>query len=105
MVTMLRLSLVLSVVFCCLGPAAPAQEPKSGSGVYFANGVMPEWRSFFSETTWHWSLLIVLLFRLFDIAKPWPVGPSQTLPGGWGVTIDDLLAALYVNLVMLLFLA
>ncbi len=39
MVTMLRLSLVLSVVFCCLGPAAPAQEPKSGSGVYFANGV------------------------------------------------------------------
>ncbi len=75
------------------------------SSLYFANGVMPEWRSFFSETTWHWSLLIVLLFRLFDIAKPWPVGPSQTLPGGWGVTIDDLLAALYVNLVMLLFLA
>ena len=38
------------------------------------------------------------LFRLFDIWKPWPVKQSQKLPGGWGVTVDDLLAALYVNL-------
>ena len=37
------------------------------------------------------------LFRLFDIAKPWPVGTSQNLAGGLGVTVDDLLAALYVN--------
>ncbi len=40
----------------------------------------------------HW-----LLFRLFDIWKPWPVNISQNLPGGWGVTIDDVLAAGYVN--------
>ena len=46
----------------------------------------------------------MLLFRLFDIAKPWPIGPSQALPGGWGVTIDDLLAALYVNIIMLFLL-
>ena len=44
------------------------------------------------------------LFRLFDIWKPWPVRQSQSLPGGWGVTVDDLLAALYVNLVILPFL-
>ena len=75
------------------------------SSLYFTNGTMPEWWFFFGESTWHWSVAIVLLFRLFDIAKPWPVGPSQALPGGWGVTIDDLLAALYVNLVMLFFLA
>lgn len=41
-------------------------------------------------------------FRLFDIWKPWPVRQSQRLPGGWGVTADDLLAALYVNLVWFL---
>ncbi|NBV23537.1 MAG: hypothetical protein EBS05_16660, partial [Proteobacteria bacterium] len=35
---------------------------------------------------------------------PWPVRQSQSLPGGWGVTVDDLLAALYVNLVSLPFL-
>ena len=66
---------------------------------------MPEWTYFFGETTWHWSVVIVLLFRLFDITKPWPIGASQALPGGWGVTIDDLLAALYVNIIMLFLLA
>lgn len=35
------------------------------------------------------------LFRLFDIWKPWPVRQSQRLPGGWGVTVDDFLAAAY----------
>ncbi|MBI3882108.1 MAG: phosphatidylglycerophosphatase A [Verrucomicrobia bacterium] len=40
------------------------------------------------------------LFRLFDIWKPWPVRQSQRLPGGWGVVVDDVLAAVYVNLVM-----
>ena len=35
-------------------------------------------------------------------AKPWPVYQSQSLPGGWGVTIDDLLAAVYVNVAALL---
>ncbi len=37
-------------------------------------------------------------FRIFDIAKPWPVRGSQSLPGGWGITVDDFLAAVYVNL-------
>ena len=37
-------------------------------------------------------------FRFFDVLKPWPVRQSQRLPGGWGVTMDDVLAALYVNL-------
>jgi phosphatidylglycerophosphatase A len=35
------------------------------------------------------------LFRFFDIAKPWPVGKSQDLPGGWGIVIDDFLAGIY----------
>lgn len=43
-----------------------------------------------------WPLLAGLAaFRLFDIAKPWPVGASQRLPGGWGIVADDLLAGLY----------
>ncbi len=41
---------------------------------------------------------IFILFRLFDIVKPWPVHQSQRLPRGWGVTIDDVLAAIYVAL-------
>lgn len=40
---------------------------------------------------------IFCAFRLFDVWKPWPVRQSQNLPGGLGVTVDDLLAAVYVN--------
>jgi phosphatidylglycerophosphatase A len=35
-------------------------------------------------------------FRLFDVTKPWIVGRAQTLPGGWGLVLDDFLAALHV---------
>jgi phosphatidylglycerophosphatase A len=47
------------------------------------------------------SLGVFVLFRFFDVLKPWPVRESQILPGGWGVTVDDVLAALYVNAVVL----
>jgi phosphatidylglycerophosphatase A len=36
-----------------------------------------------------------LLFRIFDIAKPWPVSLAEKAPGGAGVMLDDLAAALY----------
>ena len=45
-----------------------------------------------------WCLSIFALFRLFDIAKPWPVGVSQKLDRGWGVMTDDILAGVYVAL-------
>jgi phosphatidylglycerophosphatase A len=39
---------------------------------------------------------VFVAFRLFDIWKPWPIRQSQNLPGGWGVTVDDVLAAGFV---------
>jgi phosphatidylglycerophosphatase A len=39
-----------------------------------------------------------LLFRAFDIVKPFPIRQSQELPGGWGVVVDDLLAGIASNL-------
>ena len=47
---------------------------------------------------------VFLLFRLFDVWKPWPIRQSQSLPGGWGITIDDVLAAVFVNVVVIVFL-
>ena len=43
-----------------------------------------------------WAVLLAgfALFRLFDIAKPLGISKLQSLPGGWGVTIDDTAAAL-----------
>lgn len=65
-------------------------------------GVLPDLEYFFSGHRWPWLLVIFVAFRLFDVLKPWPVRQSQSLPGGWGITIDDLLAAVYVNLVVCL---
>ncbi|MBS0194292.1 MAG: phosphatidylglycerophosphatase A [Proteobacteria bacterium] len=45
---------------------------------------------------WVWMLAGFALFRLFDIAKPWPVGwADRTVKGGLGVMFDDVLAGLY----------
>ena len=41
-----------------------------------------------------------LLFRLFDIVKPYPANALQRLPGGVGVMIDDLIAGLYALLLL-----
>ena len=41
--------------------------------------------------------LAFVLFRVFDILKPFPVRQSQAFPGGYGVVVDDLLAGLYTN--------
>lgn len=60
--------------------------------------------AFFFQQNLPGVLGVFLLFRVFDVAKPWPVRQSQSLPGGWGVTVDDVLAAGYVNLVVLLLL-
>ena len=49
------------------------------------------------------TLVVVALFRVFDIWKPWPVRQIERLPGGWGVTADDLLAAVYVALILIFF--
>jgi phosphatidylglycerophosphatase A len=38
--------------------------------------------------------MIVGAFRVFDIAKPWPVGWLERLPGAWGIILDDLAAGL-----------
>lgn len=36
-----------------------------------------------------------VLFRIYDIAKPFPAGASQRIPGGAGVVIDDVIAGIY----------
>jgi len=41
-----------------------------------------------------------LLFRFFDILKPWPVKKFEELPGEWGIMIDDLVAGLMATFVL-----
>jgi len=41
-----------------------------------------------------------LLFRLFDIAKPWPVSRFEKLPGGLGIMADDAVAGLIAGVIL-----
>ena len=43
-----------------------------------------------------------LLFRLFDIFKPWPIKIFDAIDAGWAIVIDDLLAAAYAILSLIL---
>jgi len=41
-----------------------------------------------------------LMFRALDITKPWPAKQSQALGGGLGIMIDDVIVAVYTNLLL-----
>lgn len=47
-------------------------------------------------------ILAFVLFRFFDILKPCPINAVQKIPGGMGVIADDLIAGVYVNLVLII---
>ena len=42
------------------------------------------------------------LFRIFDVWKPFPIDRLQSLPGGWGIVVDDMLAGLYARAALML---
>lgn len=54
---------------------------------------------------WIYLVAAFLLFRLFDILKPFGIRRSQALPGGYGVVVDDLLAGVATNLTLRILLA
>lgn len=53
-----------------------------------------------------WTLLVIgfLLFRLFDIVKPFSIRKLEGLPGGWGIMADDTAAALMAKALLHLFI-
>jgi phosphatidylglycerophosphatase A len=48
-----------------------------------------------SRADWRHALIALLLFRAFDITKPFPVRQLERLPEGWGIVLDDVGAGLY----------
>lgn len=46
-------------------------------------------------------VITFVLFRVFDILKPPPLRALERLPGGWGIMLDDLGAALYTLIVII----
>ena len=51
-----------------------------------------------SPLNWKYLLLGFILFRVFDIWKPFPARQAESLPGGWGIMADDWVAGIYAGL-------
>jgi phosphatidylglycerophosphatase A len=54
----------------------------------------------FVPVRWPYLVAGFLLFRFFDIAKPFYIRRMEKLEGGWGVMMDDVLAGVYANLLL-----
>lgn len=54
----------------------------------------------FIPVGWSAALAGFILFRIFDVIKPYPAGRFEALHGGLGVMADDAMAAVYANLTL-----
>jgi phosphatidylglycerophosphatase A len=66
--------------------------------------VIDEWAGWFVTilfipVTWRNILIAFVAFRFFDVVKPWPGRRLEQLPGGWGITLDDISAGIQANVV------
>ncbi|MFP4083061.1 MAG: phosphatidylglycerophosphatase A [Candidatus Aminicenantes bacterium] len=54
--------------------------------------------------SWLPVVLSFLLFRIFDIIKPFPIRKVEALTRGWGIMLDDIAAALYAGIIVYAYL-
>ena len=94
----IALSIILGV------PASTIAARESGRedpGFVVVDEVAGQWVALLGGVaSWQHALLALLLFRLFDITKPFPVRHFERLPEGWGIVFDDVAAGLYALGVM-----
>jgi len=83
---------IIAVPICFLGVFGVMEFRSADMPTLIAVFQMKQW--------WLWALLGFGLFRLFDIWKPGPVNTLQNLHGGWGVTMDDVLAGVVVSVIL-----
>lgn len=86
----MHVTLVLALI--PLGSPATFGSPDNASIFALYSGL--------SLLNWKYLLVGFLLFRLFDIWKPYPIRWLEKLPGGWGIMADDWLAGVYAAIVL-----
>ncbi len=55
---------------------------------------------FYLPVTWRWILAAFLLFRFFDVVKPFPARRAERIGGGLGIMLDDGVAGLYTVVIL-----
>jgi phosphatidylglycerophosphatase A len=75
---------------------------KKDPSVVVIDEVLGQWVTLLGATALRWKSFCAafLLFRLFDIWKPWPVRNFEKLPEGLGIVADDLAAGIYGALIL-----
>jgi phosphatidylglycerophosphatase A len=100
----LSVQIVLLVLVTAIGiPIATYVEKREGKdpGLVVSDEIAGMLVTFLAiETNWIGYLVGFLLFRFFDILKPYPVRKFEELPAGWGITIDDIAAGIYARIVL-----
>ena len=97
----LMIALIAGIILStALGiPAATIAARESGRhdpGFVVIDEVAGQWIALLgSPADWRHALIALLLFRLFDITKPFPARQLERLPAGWGIVFDDVAAGLY----------
>lgn len=82
---------------------ASASQGKNDPQIIVIDEVVGQWLTLAGASTYNWKawLLGLLLFRLFDIWKPWPVRPMEHIPPpGAGIVLDDVAAGVYGAVVL-----
>lgn len=82
---------------------SPAIEAAKGKdpGLVVIDEFAGQWLSLLFLPRNGWILIGgFLLFRLFDILKPFPAAQCEKIAGGAGIMLDDLVAAVYVNILL-----
>lgn len=65
--------------------------------------IMGFWISvLFFPFNWKIIILAFILFRLYDIIKPFPIAKFENIKGGLGIMLDDFVSGIYTNLTILL---
>lgn len=95
--------LLLATVLFALGVAASSRgetifDCKDPSKVVIDEFVGMLVAFLWLPVTWHALVAAFVLFRLFDIWKPFPARTFDNLSGGLGIMADDLVAGIYANL-------
>jgi phosphatidylglycerophosphatase A len=84
-----QLALVLPLIPVAI-PHFASRPDLSIYGLFFA----------LSLVNWKYLLLGFILFRVFDIWKPFPIRRLEKLPGGWGIMADDWMAGVYAAILL-----
>jgi phosphatidylglycerophosphatase A len=89
------LLVVLFVIGAWAGGRAARILNKKDPGEVVIDEVLGQWLTILWLPVFVWWQLVLafILFRLFDITKPWIIRISEDwLPGGWGIMLDDVMA-------------